>query len=101
MAKQTLTGKIVSTKMQKTVVVEVERQIVHPIYKKRIKLTHKIKADTGDLKLAEGDTVTIESTRPISKTKFFKVKEKIDEKKKNIAFKKDVGAASKRGGRKK
>lgn len=77
MAKQVLTGKVISNKMQKTVVVEVERKISHPVYKKYIKVTKKFKADASNMQLEEGDMVRIESTRPISKDKHFKVIEKI------------------------
>lgn len=68
-----LRGKIVSLKMQKTAVVEVERKIVHPLYKKVLRRSKKYKADTGDLTLNVGDVVTIQQTRPISKDKNFKV----------------------------
>lgn len=84
MANQILTGKVVSNKMQKTVVVEITRRIEHPMYKKYIKVRSRIKADTGEFVLAEGDEVVIESTRPISRTKFFKVVKKIEDNKKEV-----------------
>lgn len=68
-----LKGNVVSTKMQKTVVVEVERVYRHPIYKKTIKKHKKYKAHNETLELAVGDVVTIEETRPISKDTHFKV----------------------------
>ena len=70
---KTLIGKIVSTKMQKTVVVEVETSRRHPLYKKIIKKRKKFKAHNEDLKLKIGDKVEIVQTRPISKEKHFKV----------------------------
>lgn len=68
-----MTGNVVSVKMQNTVVVAIERKVPHKIYKKLIKVTKRIKADTNGMELSEGDNVVIEMTRPISKDKFFKV----------------------------
>lgn len=95
MAKQKLTGKVVSTKMQNTVVVEIERRVAHPLYKKRIKVSNKIKADSRDVQVEEGDTVVIESTRPISKTKTFKVIEKAESDSNAKSAKKKVASAKK------
>ena len=69
---QTLKGKIVSNKMQKTVVVEVLRLKKHPIYKKYIKLSKRYKAHTEE-QIEEGKTVLIVPTKPISKDKKWKV----------------------------
>lgn len=71
------TGKVVSTKMQKTVVVEVERKFQHPIYKKVITKHKKYKAHNENFNLKEGDMVLIEETRPISKEKHFIVVKKL------------------------
>ena len=71
-----LTGEIVSTKMQKTVVVKVERKIRHSFYKKVIIRHKKYKAHNEDLELKAGDRVTIRETRPMSKDKHFVVIEK-------------------------
>lgn len=71
--KKILTGVVVSDKMTKTVVVVIERRLSHPIYKKIIKKTKKIKADTAGFEVVVGQTVKIESTRPISRDKNFKV----------------------------
>ncbi len=79
MAKKVITGKVVSNKMQKTVVVEVERFISHPIYKKRIRKTNKIKADTNGMEVPNGVIVKIEQTKPISRDKYFKVIEIVKE----------------------
>lgn len=78
MARKQLTGIIVSDKMQKTVVVLIERRIPHPIYKKIVTITKKLKADTNGLDLKTGQTVKIEQTRPISRDKRFKVTEVIE-----------------------
>lgn len=72
-----LTGKIISTKMQKTVTVLVEKKFRHPIYKKVITKHKKFKAHNENLKLKNGDTVSIKETRPISKEKNFIVDKKI------------------------
>jgi len=72
-----LNGIIISLKMQKTAVVEVARLAPHPLYKKLLRRSTKIKADTGSLELSVGDKVIIAETRPISKDKKFKVLEVI------------------------
>jgi len=75
--KKVLTGKIVSVKMDKTVVVMVERKFRHPVYHKVIIRHKKYKAHNDKLTLVENDTVRIEETKPISKDKHFKVIEKL------------------------
>ena len=75
-----LTGKVVSTKMQKTVVVDVETVYRHPLYQKTIFKNKRFKAHNEDMELSVGDVVRIEETRPISKDKNFKVIEKVDKK---------------------
>lgn len=72
-----LIGTVVSTKMLKTVVVKVERKIIHPKYKKVIVRHKKYKAHNENIKLSVGDIVKIQETRPISKEKHFLVVEKI------------------------
>lgn len=76
MAKE-LIGKVVSTKMQKTVVVAVDLRIRHPLYQKTLVRTKKYKAETGDLKIEEGQMVKILACKPVSKDKHFKVLEVI------------------------
>lgn len=66
---QTLVGRVVSTKMNKTVTVLVERRVAHPVYGKVTRLSKKYHAHNESLNLAEGDLVEIASSRPISKTK--------------------------------
>lgn len=72
---RTLQGKVVSDKMEKSIIVLVERQVKHPIYGKFIKRSTKIHAhdETNECKI--GDTVKIAECRPISKTKAFKLVE--------------------------
>jgi len=70
---RTLIGKVVSNKMDKTITVMVERQVKHPIYGKYIKRSNKIHAHDPDNVCQEGDLVTIEETRPISKLKAWKL----------------------------
>ncbi len=77
-----LIGKIISNKMQKTVVVEIERIKEHPKYKKRYKIDKKYKAHVanppaGGGEYEIGDKVLIEECRPISKDKKWKVIKKI------------------------
>lgn len=77
MPKKHLTGTVISNKMQKTIVVEVERLKEHPKYKRRFKISKKYKAhdEKGEYKI--GDKVIIEECRPISKDKKWKVLKKI------------------------
>lgn len=71
-----LQGTTVSTKMKNTIVVEVARQLVHPLYKKIMHRTRLYKADYRGDSLKEGDSVQIIETRPLSKDKHYKVVEK-------------------------
>ena len=66
-------GTVISTIMDKTITVVVERRIKHPIYGKYIKRSNKIHAHDEKNQCQEGDLVTIEETRPISKTKSWKL----------------------------
>lgn len=75
--KKTFIGKIISLKMNKTAVVEVGRRQAHPLYKKLLRRSSKIKADTADLTLIVGQKVKITETKPISKEKFFIITEVI------------------------
>ena len=71
--KRTLIGRVVSDKMDKTVVVAVTRQFPHPLYKKIIKSTKKYKAHDEENTCGVGDTVRIAETRPLSKDKRWRV----------------------------
>jgi len=67
--RKTRVGTVVSDKMEKTVVVSVERLVMHPAYRKRVRRRNKFKAhDAGNL-CGIGDRVLIEESRPLSKTK--------------------------------
>ena len=77
MPKKKLTGKVTSTKMEKTIVVSVESVKRHKVYKKLIRKSKKFKA-RDDLNVAMGDTVVIEECMPYSKTVTWKVVEKLE-----------------------
>ncbi|MCK4493030.1 MAG: 30S ribosomal protein S17 [Methylococcales bacterium] len=70
---RTMTGRVVSNRMDKTISVLVERMIKHPVYGKYIKRSTKLLAHDERNLCQEGDTVTITSCRPISKRKTFKL----------------------------
>ena len=72
-----LEGIIVSTKMDKTVVIEVERKFLHRKYKKVVKKNKKLMAHNEGIKLVKGDRVEVKENRPISKHKHFTVVKKI------------------------
>ena len=71
--KNKMTGVVVSDKMDKTVVVEVQRYVKHPTYKKFMKIRKKYKAHDAENKYKVSDKVVIQETRPISKDKHFEV----------------------------
>ena len=73
MPKRILSGKVVSDKADKTITVLVERRIRHPIYKKFVTKSKKIKAHDVDNKFKIGDKVEIRESLPFSKTKKFDV----------------------------
>jgi len=73
MPKRQLTGTILSDKMQKTVVVRVERIKEHPKYKRRYRTSKKYKAEAENGRYKLGDKVIIEECRPMSKGKRWKV----------------------------
>ncbi|GAC1412177.1 MAG: 30S ribosomal protein S17 [Candidatus Doudnabacteria bacterium] len=75
--RRTKTGTVVSDKMDKTVVVQVDQLKRHPKYKKSYKVSTKFKAHDEKNEFHTGDKVEIEETRPISKDKHFKVLKKI------------------------
>ena len=70
---RSLTGKVVSDKMEKTVTVLVERQVMHPVIGKVVRRTRKYHAHNEGNEAKTGDTVLIVECRPISKTKAWKV----------------------------
>jgi small subunit ribosomal protein S17 len=71
---KTRTGVVVSDKMQKTVVVQIERLVVVPMYKKRIRRAFNIKAHDEKQEAKTGDRVEIVETRPLSKDKRWRVR---------------------------
>ncbi len=75
---RTLTGRVVSDKMDKTVTVLVERRVKHPLYGKIIRRSKKYHAHDENNEFGIGDTVVIEESRPLSKTKAWRVKELIE-----------------------
>lgn len=68
-------GKVVSDKMDKTIVVAVEKRVRHPLYGKTVKLTTKFKAHDENNEAKIGDTVKIMETRPLSKEKRWRLVE--------------------------
>ena len=71
--KRQVSGIIVSNKMEKTVVVQVERLVKHPMYKKYIRRRNKFTAHDNDNACSIGDRVEITESRPLSKTKRWRV----------------------------
>lgn len=72
---KTLEGKVVSLKMDKTVVIETVRYVPHRLYKKLLKRSKKFKVDKGSFDLKLGDRVKVSEVKPISRSKHFKVVE--------------------------
>jgi len=70
---RTITGRVVSDKMDKTITVKVERLVKHPMYGKFIKRSTKYFAHDEENKAKQGDMVSITSCRPLSKNKTFKL----------------------------
>ena len=77
MPKRILTGTVTSDKTDKTVTVKVERKVKHPLYGKIMRRSKKYHAHDEENAFKEGDTVRIEETKPISKTKTWKVIETV------------------------
>jgi len=77
-ARKTRVGKVVSDKMDKTIVVAVETRVPHPLYKKIIKRTYKLKAHDESNDCGAGDTVRVMETRPLSKEKRWRLVEVIE-----------------------
>ena len=77
-SRKTRVGKVVSDKMDKTVVVIVEDRVAHPVYKKIIKKTYRLKAHDEMNECGVGDTVKVMETRPLSKDKCWRVVEIVE-----------------------
>ena len=71
--RKTMIGTVVSDKMDKTIVVAVEDSVSHPIYKKTVKRTYKLKAHDEANECKVGDRVEVMETRPLSKDKRWRV----------------------------
>ncbi len=79
---RTQTGLVVSSKRDKTITVMVERKVKHPLYKKILRRSSKLQAHDQDNACNEGDLVTIQECKPLSKTKswkLLKVEKKVQE----------------------
>ena len=76
--RKTRVGKVVSDKMDKTIVVAIADAVQHPLYKKIIKRTYKLKAHDENNECRVGDTVRVMETRPLSKDKRWRLVEIIE-----------------------
>ena len=76
--RKTRVGKVTSNKMDKTIVVAVEDHVKHPLYKKIVKRTYKLKAHDENNECKMGDTVKVMETRPLSKDKRWRLVEIIE-----------------------
>ena len=73
--RRTVTGKVISDKMDKSATVLIERKVKHPVYGKYIRRSTKLHVHDADNACQEGDVVTIEQCRPLSKTKSWRLVE--------------------------
>ena len=76
--RKTRIGKVVSDKMDKTIVVAIETSVKHPLYKKIVKRTYKLKAHDENNECGVGDKVKVMETRPLSKDKRWRLVEVIE-----------------------
>ena len=76
--RKTRTGKVISNKMQKTIVVAVEDHVKHALYKKIVKRTYKLKAHDENNECSIGDIVKVMETRPLSKDKRWRLVEIVE-----------------------
>ena len=76
--KRTLTGEVVSDKMDKTITVKIERLVKHPLYGKFIKRSTKVHAHDESNECNMGDTVTVVECRPLSKSKSWQLVEVVE-----------------------
>ncbi len=76
--RKTRTGKVVSDKMDKTIVVAIQDNIKHPLYGKIVKRTYKLKAHDENNECHTGDTVKVMETRPLSKDKRWRLVEIVE-----------------------
>jgi small subunit ribosomal protein S17 len=76
--RKTMVGTVISDKMDKTIVVAVETRVKHPIYKKTVKRTYKLKAHDEENSCKVGDVVRVMETRPLSKDKRWRLVEVVE-----------------------
>ena len=76
--RKTRTGKVISNKMDKTIVVAIEEHVKHPLYKKIVKRTVKLKAHDENNECNIGDIVKVMETRPLSKDKRWRLVEIVE-----------------------
>ena len=76
--RKTMTGIVVSDKMDKTIVVAIERRVKHPLYGKIVKRTYKLKAHDENNECSTGDKVRVMETRPLSKEKRWRLVEIVE-----------------------
>lgn len=76
--RKTMVGKVVSDKMEKTIVVAIERTVQHDLYKKGLKMTKNFKAHDENNEARIGDTVLIAETRPLSRDKRWRLVEIVE-----------------------
>ena len=76
--RKTRTGKVISNKMDKTIVVAIEDHVRHPLYGKIVKRTYKLKAHDENNTCGIGDTVRVMETRPLSKDKRWRLVEVVE-----------------------
>ena len=76
--RKTRVGKVVSNKMDKTIVVAIEEHVKHPLYKKIVKDIYKLKAHDENNECSIGDTVKVMETRPLSKDKRWRLVEIVE-----------------------
>jgi small subunit ribosomal protein S17 len=86
-SKKTMTGIVVSNKMDKTIVVKVERRFAHPVFKKVVKTTKKYKVHDEKNECVEGDFIRIQETRPLSKEKRWRLMDIVSKEKTLISEK--------------
>lgn len=77
-SRKTRVGRVVSDKMDKTIVVAIEDRVAHPLYKKIVKRTYKLKAHDEQNEAGIGDRVRVMETRPLSKDKRWRLVEIIE-----------------------
>ena len=86
--RKTRVGKVISDKMDKTIVVAIEDNVKHPLYKKIVKRTYKLKAHDENNECRIGDRVKVMETRPLSKDKRWRLVEVVEKAKYDCSIRK-------------